>query len=406
MSAVSESDPPLSARFPLANTIHRLSLRLVAAQRSIRPLEAVGWDDEIEHRFLRDQGRELPAVTRDTYRFRPLPFEPQRKLGELQDLERDIALSLGSREGAGCILTRMCREYASLVHMLTFRGTKTFVSISAKLFGTAGDAEHGLSALAELSRRFPPRFVHFRSVRNAEEAQQELAERLRPCFPEWPNLRIKLVDNLIADAAAGSSYLKLRRDGQFTIADLRLLEVHEGWVHLGTSYNSRAQGICAFLRKAPPSSTRTQEGLAVLTEFVAGVATAERVRRLAQRVQAIGMAEQGADFLQVFRFIRETEPDDREAYQQTARVFRGSLPAGCGPFTKDLCYVTGLGDLVEMLKDRRQAALLPLLFSGKTALADLPLLADFERRGWLTRPKFLPAAFDNVGDLAARVAAA
>src|SRR6266404_4689319 len=83
MIAVSDADPPLSTRSNLASTIHRLSQRLGAAQRSIRPLEAVAWGEEIELRFLRDKGRELPAVSRDTYRCQPLPFDPRRKLDEL-----------------------------------------------------------------------------------------------------------------------------------------------------------------------------------------------------------------------------------------------------------------------------------------------------------------------------------
>ena len=51
--------------------------------------------------------------------------------------------------------------------------------------------------------------------------------------------------------------------------DLRLLEVHEGWVHLGTTLNGQSQPVCTFLSKGPPSSTLTQEGLAVLTEVFA-----------------------------------------------------------------------------------------------------------------------------------------
>ena len=85
-------------------------------------------------------------------------------------------------------------------------------------------------------------------------ARLELASRLSPCFPDWPGLRVKLVDDIVADAAAGGSYLKLRGSSSFTAADLRLLEVHEGWIHLGTSYNVRLQTVCSFLRKArrPP----------------------------------------------------------------------------------------------------------------------------------------------------------
>ena len=134
----------------------------------------------------------------------------------------------------------------------------------------------------------------------------------------------------------------------------------------------------------------------MLTEFLAGVAFPERVRRLKQRVVGIQMAEDGADFCQVFRFFCDFEADMREAYQQTARVFRGSAPAGCGPFTKDLCYVTGLADILIWLKDlcpRDREVQIPLLFCGKVALVDVPILADLNRCGWLEAPATCPHHF-------------
>ncbi|MFL5338642.1 MAG: flavohemoglobin expression-modulating QEGLA motif protein [Gemmataceae bacterium] len=405
MIAVSEADPPLSTRPKIACTIQQLSARLAAAQRSIRPLDAVAWGEDVERRFLSHAGRELPAVDRDYYLSRPLPFQPDRKLNELADLERDVERTLGSRDGAGRILKRMCREYAGLVHMLAYRGTATFAMISAKLFGTARSAADGLRALDAMSRRFPAALCDAGPACGAGQAMLELSLRLGPNFPDWHGLRIKLVDDLIADAAAGSSYLKLRRSSTFTSADLRQLEVHEGWIHLGTSYNARHQPVCSFLRKGPPSSTRTQEGLAVFAEFLAGVAVPERVRRLKQRVAGIHMAEEGADFCQVYRFFRETEADEREAYQQTARVFRGSRPAGCGPFTKDLCYVSGLGDVLAWLTDGGPdaAALVPLLFCGKVAVEDIPTLAELHCRGWLESPLYVPAPFRDGNALAGRL---
>src|SRR5205807_575743 len=80
----------------------------------------------------------------------------------------------------------------------------------------------------------------------------------------------RLSDDILADAAAGSDYIKLRRDAHFTQRDLALLEVHEGWVHLGTTLNGQRQPVCSFLSKGTPATTRTQEGLAVLAELLAG----------------------------------------------------------------------------------------------------------------------------------------
>src|SRR5205823_13863655 len=223
------------------------------------------------------------------------------------------------------------------------------------------------------------------------------ASRLQNYFPH-ESVSFKIGDRLAADSAAGIDYLKLRREAHYTPDDIRLLEVHEGWVHVGTSLNAQDQKVCAFLRKGPPSSTRTQEGLAVLTEFLSAAAHPGRVRRLRQRVLGIRMAEDGADFLQVFNFLRDTEPDDRECYQQTARLFRGSLPSGCGPFTKDLCYVQGLARVVDFMRNGRPD-LMPLLFCGKTAVEDLPALGELADDGMLTPPRFIPPPFRMPSDL-------
>src|SRR5262249_11523080 len=82
-----------------------------------------------------------------------------------------------------------------------------------------------------------------------------------------------------------------------TTRSLALVEVPEGWAHLGTTLNGQSQPVCTFLGKGPPSSTVTQEGLAVLTEFLTFVSHPGRVRRLVRRIEAAALAEGGADFL-------------------------------------------------------------------------------------------------------------
>ena len=88
-------------------------------------------------------------------------------------------------------------------------------------------------------------------------------------FHEQGAVRVRLSDGIVADSAAGSDYIKIRSDARFTEREVRLLEVHEGWVHLGTTLSGQNQPVCTFLSKGPPSSTITQEGLAVLMEILA-----------------------------------------------------------------------------------------------------------------------------------------
>src|SRR5207253_11001 len=114
---------PLSA---YETMVRSLSDRLVEAQRPIRILDAIKWDDDTERAFFAAGGRELPPVTRDYYQARPLPFDAEQKLHEFHTIERDIRRQLGEYNAPGQIMARMCQEYREVVRLLTHRGTRAF----------------------------------------------------------------------------------------------------------------------------------------------------------------------------------------------------------------------------------------------------------------------------------------
>src|SRR5205809_7911417 len=93
---------------PYETTVRTLSDRLVEAQRPIRILDAIKWDDDIERAFFEKGCLELPPVTPDYYTSRPLPFDPEQKLHELHLIERDIRRQLGEFNAPGQIMSRMC----------------------------------------------------------------------------------------------------------------------------------------------------------------------------------------------------------------------------------------------------------------------------------------------------------
>src|SRR5438477_2406883 len=105
----------------IAGTIRGLSNRLVAALRPLNVLRALRWDRHTEDLFLAHAGRELPAVTPEYYRTRPLGFDAQPKLDELADLEREIQARLSSNDGPGRIMQRICRESVLIVRLLLAR---------------------------------------------------------------------------------------------------------------------------------------------------------------------------------------------------------------------------------------------------------------------------------------------
>ena len=118
-----------------------------------------------------------------------------------------------------------------------------------------------------------------------------------------------------------------------------------------------------------------------------------RFRRLADRVIAIQMAIDGADFLDVYRFYLERIGDREQAFENARRVFRGGLLSGGSPFTKDILYLEGLLKVHNFLRTMvsvGRADCLRLLFCGKLDLENLPVVGILASRGICHPPKFLP----------------
>ncbi len=392
-----------------------LSDRIVLAQQPIRILDSIKWDESIEADFIAKKCRELPAVDADYYVRAPLRFDAAAKSAEFQEIEQDVTRRLGRINPVANILRRMCREYQSVVSMLNARGTAEFGRRSVELFGTTDEAFHaGEPNLGDLGRRMSRnlnRLTKSSALKDdtaklsGEDAVAYLNEHLRKDFGMLEqDVRVVLDDGIVADAAAGSDYIKLRHDATFSLRDLNLLRVHEGWVHIGTNFNGANQRVCRFLGKGPPSSTVTQEGLAVLMEVIALASHPVRLRRLTNRIHTVQMAESGADFLEVFRFCRrQSGVSDQEAYAAAMRVFRGSLPTG-PPFSKDITYTKGFILLYNFLRYAVRAGKLdaiPLLFAGKTVLEDLPVLKQLLAEGILDGPRFVPEQFANLHGLSA-----
>jgi len=229
-----------------------------------------------------------------------------------------------------------------------------------------------------------------------------LQERLAMVFGD-DTVRVFESDGIVADAAAGADYIKIRSDATFNSRDVRALEVHEGMVHVATTLNGLNQPFCTFLAKGPPSSTVTQEGLAILMEVISFTSYPTRLRKLTNRTRAIHMAEEGADFLEVYRFYREQGFNEQSSYNNSSRVFRGSSPTGL-PFTKDLSYLKGfilIYNYIQLAVRKGKLEQIPLLFSGKTTLEDMRTLRQLVDEGLVVPPKYLPPQFRDLNALSA-----
>jgi uncharacterized protein (TIGR02421 family) len=141
-----------------------------------------------------------------------------------------------------------------------------------------------------------------------------------------------------------------------------------------------------MLRLGLPGNTYTQEGLAVLSEYLTGNLPLQRLKQLSLRVLAIDMMAQGMDFPMVYYRLKEISHLTRdEAFNLTARAFRG------GGFTKDYLYLKGFRDLLAFYKARD---ITPLL-TGKTGVDYLDTLESLIERKILSEPRYHPAAFKD-----------
>ncbi len=97
---------------------------------------------------------------------------------------------------------------------------------------------------------------------------------------------------------------------------------HEIGVHMVTTMNSNIQPLKIF-NLGLPVNTKTQEGLAVLAEFLSGNIMMSRLRELGLRVLASDMMINGADFKKTFRFlVNEHKLDVESAFYMTTRTLQ------------------------------------------------------------------------------------
>lgn len=390
--------------------IRALSERIVEAQRPIRILDQVKWDDKIRQDFFRHKTKRLPNVDQHYYKKHPLPFSTEDKIEEFRAILRDTYNQLGEYSPVTRLIKRQCDEYMRTLRMLDARGTSIFVDLSKELYGSPDDvfyvggprlSEMG-SVLFDLLTTLDVQLVSDLDIPKytPKEAKKILQTRLDKFFTH-DQIKVLLNNRMIADAAAGFDKIKLSNHAKFTDRELKYLEIHEGWVHLGTTINGKTQPYCYFLSKGTPSCTVVQEGLAVLTEVVAFASYPARMRKITNRVIAIEKVMQGADFMDIFRYFIDCGLTEEDAYKQCVRVFRGSVPNG-GPFTKDLAYAKGFVLLYNFLCyaiSERRIDVVPILFSGKLSLNDVPLLLELKSEGLLAEPRYMPDQFKDLAAL-------
>lgn len=389
-----------------------LADRINEAQRPIRILNALKWEPTVWEQFKRSRYREMPKVEAESYAKVELGFDPRARMEDFQELAEQARRELGADDAIARILRVTCLEYRDVCKMLLARGTPDFYALSRRLYGSPKDTfPDGTTQVREIAMTLYGLLNNLsdealgplqeRSLDGAKVVEM-LRERFKGYFGEAA-VNVTLDDGIVADAAAGSDYVKVREGAMFSPRDVEILEVHEGWVHVATSLNGAAQHVARWLAKGPPRTTPVQEGLAALMEVVTFRSNPRRARRLNERVLAVDKAEDGATFMDVFEWYRTEGYEEEECFGAARRVFRGAPLDGRSAFTKDITYTKGLVSNYHFIRTAIRAArpeLVRFLFVGKVAHEDVPVLYARVADGVVKPPKYLPPLFSDLNGLA------
>ncbi len=387
--------PPPAERLSTVEVdrLREAAVALRKAERPVRILRAVAWPADVAERFFAGGEKELPQVAYT-------PLDPTT-------VHEGVAAARALIDGSGPVhdwLLRMADTIASGADMLAALGTPDFFRHSVKLYGspqtellgcdvTPLDLAHTLD---EVLGAFSNLDLTLNGGDTAIFTAEGLASRMRGVlsrhFAEAAP-EVQVVPHLSAKALAGPSYIRLRSDASFSDRDLAQLVQHEAFVHVATSLNGASQTAFPILAAGHAGTTRTQEGLAVFAELISGAMDPSRLMRLADRVIAIQMAMDGADFLQIYRYFCNRVPDRFQAFENARRVFRGGTLTGGAPFTKDSVYLEGLVKVHNFLRiavQETRVDCIRLLFAGKIDIEDMPAVTTLAAHGLCTFPRFLP----------------
>ena len=371
-----------------------LDERMVRAARGLRVLSLASWPASVQQRFLADfaRGRARPPV----HAYPRHDFDAQRR--ELAA----IAAAADPAHPLGAYLVDSARHWDLAARMLEALGTREAGALSVMLYGHPRDplpgggpsareaAAHFIGIADELDREL---IAPEEQVRISATALQLQLQNQLDAFFGGRVVAVELDPDLIAKAAAGAFRIRLRDGAAFSDYDQAQLLHHEALVHSLTALNGREQATLPSLAMSSPRVTATQEGLAVLAEQITGSLDIERMKRVSLRTEAIAMALEGADFLQVFGHFMEAGQDPSESFASAQRVFRGVPVEGGSAFAKDTVYLRGLVEVHTFFRHALREGRLRQcrrLFAGKMTLADVERFEPLFESGALSPPRWLP----------------
>lgn len=384
--------------------IRKVAHLLYDGARRVRILRSIDWPASVKQSFFAKGARGLPETSYPGFDAKPtidIVREARRMIIPVSPIDQ--------------WLERQANSIETGARMLAGVGTPAFFEHSWQAYGEptaplryipvtslelAQSIQEVIDQLARIDLGVAPS-AHLTAENVAQEIQAAVSLHFGEDAP-----KVTLVDTLSANALATAHRIRIRRDARFTDRDAAQLLNHEAYIHVATSLNGRIQTDLPILGAGHPSTTRTQEGLAVFAEITSGTMELDRLRRLADRVFAIQMAIEGADFLQVYGYFLERTGNPDQSFENARRVFRGGVITGGAPFTKDVVYLFGLlqvSSVIRAIFSAGRSDCLHLLFCGKLEAQDIPALCELANMGLCRPARYLPPWASDLRSLLANL---
>jgi len=374
----------------------------------IKLLGLTSWPAALQAPFLASVARGQPVLPQVDY--------PRLDFSDTRHRLAAISAQCDPDHPIGLYVQRSAHSWDQAAGLLESLGTAEVDRYSVELFGapeqplpgngpsTRDAARHFIQIAQELDHELlaPEEQVPVSATALQLQLQSDL-----DAFFESRIITVQLDPELISKAAAGPNRIRLRTSARFSAYDRAQLFHHEALVHSLTALNGREQPHLPSLALSSPRVTATQEGLATFAEQITGSIDIERLKRISLRTEAIAMAREGADFIEVFRYFCAAGQNNEESFASAQRVFRGVPPSGGAAFTKDTVYLRGLVSVHTFFRhmlaeDRLQVC--RWLFAGKMSLTDAIAFAPLFEEGILRPPRWLPHWVSRANGLAGMLA--
>lgn len=326
-------------------------------------------------RFFKNKSTELPK-----FEYNPVKIDPFSLKKKLLSIDLDSIQDISIRE----MYQSVVDSYFDKIDMVSSLNSQKFLYNSLRYFGRPSQKDLK-NAFYILSLPDLPEDLKSEPMYDANAAMEAFRIALNEYGVE---AKVELSSIVIARVMVLNSSRKIlfQPAATFKSKDIQALIEHEIGVHMLTTINSDHQKLKLF-NVGLPLNTHTQEGMAILAEYLSGNITLERLKKIALRVVIIDAMCNGADFIECYNLlVKEYKEDPNEAFSSVTRIFRG------GGFTKDYLYLSGFAQIFDFWKSKKDIG--PLMI-GKTSLEFYDTIQEMIGREMIAAPSYLPKSFAN-----------